>query len=235
MPNSRRLKAVLFDLDDTLVDRQASLRRYLDRLCRDLPELPQHIPATELCELVISSDNGGYLEPGEQHLRVREKVSAAIVSRLPGRHRVSRSDIEEHWRTRFPCSSLPMPGATALLRELSKRGIALAVVSNGSQRSRELSLSSLPFARLVDRVYSSGMVGVKKPDPRIFHHVLEDLGLHASDTWFVGDHPVNDIIGATAAGMTAIWLEGFHPWPADCKGPRHSVRHLGEVLSRLEM
>ena len=222
-------KAVLFDLDDTLVHRRRSLACYVETLCSDIPELAAQIPRSELEELVVSTDNGGYLKPGARNARVREEVSEVLVSRLGGSIVTSRADIENHWKTNFPRSAVPMPGAAELVEKLSLCGIRLAVVSNGSQRSRELTVASLPFASLIERVYSSGLVGVKKPSRGIFNYALEDLGLDASDVWFVGDHPVNDIVGATATGMRAVWLEGFHAWPEDREEPGHSAASLQRV------
>ena len=65
-------------------------------------------------------------------------------------------------------------------------------------------------------------MGVKKPDRRIFEAVLEALDTHAADAVYVGDHPVNDVQGATEAGLTAIWLRGWQDWPADDLRPNTS-------------
>jgi putative hydrolase of the HAD superfamily len=56
----------------------------------------------------------------------------------------------------------------------------------------------------------SEAVGVKKPDARIFAQALAAVGCRASQAWFVGDHPVNDVLGAAAVGLRPIWLTGVH-------------------------
>ncbi len=229
------IKAVLFDLDDTLVHRKQSLLRYIDKLCEDMPDLADYLGRNTLTELIITTDNGGYLKPGTPYAQVRELVSDTLVAQLNGRCAITRVEIEEHWKTWLPRSTVEMPGAVDLLSELKDRGMKLAVISNGSHRSRELTVSLASFAPLIDRVYSSGLVGVKKPARKIFDHALNDLGVKAEQTWFVGDHPVNDVQGATEMGMTAIWLEGFQPWPHDRESPAHSVQSLDQVPALLEL
>lgn len=58
----------------------------------------------------------------------------------------------------------------------------------------------------------SEAVQVQKPDPRIFAHALAEIGCVAVHTWFVGDHPLNDVLGAAAVGLQPIWLAGVQPW-----------------------
>ena len=75
---------------------------------------------------------------------------------------------------------------------------------------------------------------MKKPDRRIFEAVLEALDTHAADAVYVGDHPVNDVQGATEAGLTAIWLSGWQDWPADDLPAEHVVDRLVEVPQLLD-
>ena len=74
---------------------------------------------------------------------------------------------------------------------------------------------------------------VKKPDPRIFAQALTEVGCVASQTWFVGDHPINDMLGAAASGLRAIWLTGFHPWPTDHPEPQWHIRTLSELVEMI--
>jgi len=82
-------------------------------------------------------------------------------------------------------------------------------------------------------VVSEG-AGFRKPDCRIFQSALDVLALEAAECAFVGDHPVNDIVGSREAGLTAVWLAGMHPWPADVLKSEHSIIRLAEIHSILE-
>jgi putative hydrolase of the HAD superfamily len=76
-----------------------------------------------------------------------------------------------------------------------------------------------------------------EPDPKIFEIACRELGgLAAGDCWFVGDHPENDVRGAAAFGMTAVWITrgvDGHAWPADAPKPAHWISALSELLPLL--
>ncbi|MCZ7526221.1 MAG: HAD family hydrolase [Acidimicrobiia bacterium] len=108
-----------------------------------------------------------------------------------------------------------IPGSVEALRALSATGRALAVVSNadGSVADRLWADGicqvgpgvGVPVQAIVD----SGVVGVAKPDPRIFRIALEALGVEASRAVHVGDTPEADVLGARAAGVRPVLLDPF--------------------------
>jgi len=99
------------------------------------------------------------------------------------------------WRV-FP----DVPDALAALRT---RGFRLAVVSNFDARLGPL-LEDLGVRRLVDAVVCSSHAGSAKPDPAIFGAALAALDVAASATLHAGDDPVADVLGARAAGLSAV-------------------------------
>jgi putative hydrolase of the HAD superfamily len=62
------------------------------------------------------------------------------------------------------------------------------------------------LAEYFDAVVVSGDLGIAKPDPSIFEHALEQLGVDAADAVMVGDSMSKDVEGALAAGMRAVWV-----------------------------
>ncbi|HEY8514865.1 MAG TPA: HAD-IA family hydrolase [Candidatus Binatia bacterium] len=99
------------------------------------------------------------------------------------------------------------PDAVAVLRELRARGLRLAVVSNFDARLHGV-LAGLGLAELVDVVLPSSEAGAAKPDPAIFRRALALLGgLPAARCLHVGDSLREDVDGATAAGLRAVWLD----------------------------
>jgi putative hydrolase of the HAD superfamily len=122
-----------------------------------------------------------------------------------------------------------IPGMVALARELSSRGVAVAVLSNSEGRLAEL-LAEIGLADAFAAVIDSGRVGIEKPDRRIFDHALEVLGasrpgIHIGDSW-----PA-DIAGALGAGWRAIWF-GRRATPVD--DSRVAIaRDAGEVRAVL--
>jgi REG-2-like HAD superfamily hydrolase len=113
------------------------------------------------------------------------------------------------------------------LDELAGRGISLGLVSNFEPWLDEvLALQGIDgrFAA----VAVSGKLGVAKPDPRIFKAALDQAGADPGATLHVGDQPVNDVAGATAAGITPVLIDRFGRHPD--AGGAHRVEDLGGLL-----
>jgi HAD superfamily hydrolase (TIGR01509 family) len=112
--------------------------------------------------------------------------------------------------------SLQMPGAPAVLDRLRGRGLRLAVVSNSNGMVAEI-LRSVGLADLVDTIIDSGLVGVEKPNPKIFRKAAAAVGVQPEEAVHVGDLYSIDVLGARAAGCRAILLDPAGAWgPVDC-------------------
>ena len=107
-------------------------------------------------------------------------------------------------------------------------------MTNGAVRRQAPKIETLQIRSYLSTVVISEAVHMKKPDPRIFARALADVGCAASQAWFVGDHPVNDILGAHAAGLRPIWLRGIHPWPLDHPMPTWQIEALPELIALVQ-
>ncbi len=96
-------------------------------------------------------------------------------------------------------------GTVEAVSRLRSGGIRVAVVSNSDGSVRE-SLSRAGFDGLFEFVVDSQEVGLAKPDPAIFVHALDRLGVDASGAWYVGDSIYHDIGGGRNAGLAASVL-----------------------------
>lgn len=152
---------------------------------------------------------------------------------LPWRHAPSPEALDEHWTGAFPGCAQPRPGARELIRALRERDISLGVLTNGPVEGQSRKLRQMKLLDVFDAVVISEAVGLAKPDPQIFALMLRELGLSADECWFVGDNPRNDVLGASAAGMHAIWLRSSTPWPDGVQRPEREIRQLRELLDDL--
>lgn len=115
------------------------------------------------------------------------------------------------------------------LEALREAGYRLGVVSN-ADGSIEALLESVGLRSHFELVVDSGAVGLEKPDPAIFHHALERMGVAPADAVYVGDIYEIDVAGARAAGMRAILLDPLERWGGlDCE----RVRELGDLPALL--
>jgi putative hydrolase of the HAD superfamily len=105
----------------------------------------------------------------------------------------------------------------------------LFTASNGNA-----DLTKIGLAHFFERTVAARHVGALKPDPAIFHKVIEGTDLQAADVVYVGDDPHLDVVGARGAGMHAIWIDrqGVE-WPAEIAPPAHTIRSLTELAQLL--
>ncbi|HEU4456090.1 MAG TPA: HAD-IA family hydrolase [Longimicrobium sp.] len=115
------------------------------------------------------------------------------------------------------------------LDELRRRGYRLGVISNADGRA-EQALDAVGLRPHFELVVDSGLVGIDKPDPRIFHHALERMGVAPAQAVYVGDIYEIDVQGARAAGMRAILIDPLWKWDdKDCE----RIRGLHDLLDIL--
>jgi putative hydrolase of the HAD superfamily len=98
------------------------------------------------------------------------------------------------------------PGTAEALESLAQSGWYVACVSNADGKVAQL-LEGLGLLQRVKFVVDSGVVGVEKPDPRIFAMAVERAGIPAGQTYYVGDVHAIDVRGAEAAGLVPVLLD----------------------------
>ena len=131
---------------------------------------------------------------------------------------------------------VPRAGVVETLRELRERGHLLGLITVCSEEVEQL-FPDTAFAGLFDAEVFSSRVGISKPDPRIYLHCCELLGVEPGEAVFVGDGANDELEGARRLGMDAILIHrvGRDPlWAevAEWDGPR--VTSIPEVLEVLE-
>jgi putative hydrolase of the HAD superfamily len=124
------------------------------------------------------------------------------------------------------------PDARAVLADLRRRGLAVGVISN-SDGTAEESLRVAGLLDAVDFVLDSHLVGVEKPDPRIFRLALARAAVAPEEAAFVGDLYSVDVLGARRAGMTGILLDPIGAWgERDCPRARDLLEVRDFLLAR---
>lgn len=219
----RAVHAALLDLDDTLVDRTAAFRRWLEDLMARRPDAFA-APADDLAALLALDDRG-------------RRDRRAFYEALLDRHPVLRAGgldpegIQADIVARLPLVVVPDPLVVAAVERLRARGLRLAVVTNGASGNQRQKLARSGVEHLLDAVIVSGEVGRSKPDPEIFARALAALGVAAGDALFVGDDPRRDIVGAGDVGLRTCWVSQGDPWPVgpDYPPPTCSVRAFAEI------
>lgn len=211
------LKAVIFDLDNTLYDYDAA-----------------HAPAFAAVaayvrrEFGISGEEFAALHAGAQRtLNARCGVNCAAShnrliryqillegKKLPIKHAPVMNAL--YWSTLMDAMT-PNPGAKEALAALKDRGLVIGIGTNMTADCQFEKLIRLGMMPYVDFIVTSEEVTAEKPDRKLFDCCAEKAGCAAGECAFVGDNLKADVFGAIAAGMRGIWLR--RPDQADAAIP----------------
>jgi HAD superfamily hydrolase (TIGR01509 family) len=202
------LRAVLFDLDDTLFDHCLCARTALTEMHAAHPEFQacplddfEQLHAAHLEELHPLVTRGEL--PLEEARRERLRRLFREVGASPPENRIAEA--AEAYRASYIRIRQPIAGAAALLAAVKARAL-VGIVTNNLLQEQQDKLRECALDGYVDELVVSEKAGVSKPDPRIFEIALERLGCHRHEAAMVGDSWPADVAGAIAAGIRPIWF-----------------------------
>jgi phosphoglycolate phosphatase len=217
-------KAVLFDLDGTLVETAPEIR---DAVNATLAALGLPEVALALVESWIGHGTGTLL--------VRALAHAARVQEAGVRESALWQAAEPRFAQEYErccgTSSLPYPQAVELLRTLRSRGVHCAVVTNKEQRFTDRVLRRHALDDLLDMVVCGDTLPARKPDPAGVHACLQNFGVTAQQALFVGDSSI-DVATARNAGVR-VWAvaHGYNMGePIASASPDRVLAGLHEIL-----
>ncbi|GAB4107926.1 MAG: hypothetical protein Kow00105_12490 [Phycisphaeraceae bacterium] len=101
----------------------------------------------------------------------------------------------------------PFDGALQALERLRQEGVKLGLISNGKGETQREKVVRFGLEPLFDSILLEGEFGLGKPDPRVFEHVLEELGAKPTEAWMVGDNLRWEVAAPQAMGMKGIWVD----------------------------
>ncbi|WP_054788442.1 MULTISPECIES: HAD-IA family hydrolase [unclassified Gracilibacillus] len=195
------IKAVLFDLDGTLLNRDASVRRFIDLQYDRFEHLLDSITKKEYIERFLQLDNRGYVWKDKVYQQMIKEFE--IIG-------ISWEELLQDYISEFKYSCIPFPHLIEMLEELKTRNIAIGMITNGRGQFQMDNIQALGIEKYFDSILVSEWEGMKKPNPNIFLKALQDLEVNPEESLFMGDHPENDVIAATAVGMKGVWKKDKH-------------------------
>lgn len=189
------IKAVLFDLDGTLLDRATSLVVFVEQQYQRIEAL-QSISKEQFVSSVVALDRNGHVW--------KDEVYRQLIARY-GIQGVTWEMLLQDYVENFAIACVGFPHMREMLVALIAEDYVLGIITNGRSPFQERNIQALGIESLFSTILVSQAVGLRKPDPAIFKKALHCLGVQASETVFVGDNPQADIEGARQIGMKAIW------------------------------
>ena len=252
------LKAVIFDLDDTLTVHQAAYdESYLviaEEIAR-LHEVDPRVMAAGMPGIIRSAGESG---PQSDFLRSigiggrdliwgeagADRPELADLSMRLDEFRVSTwlSVLEEHGIDDYPLAARlagrfpdemwarikPFPETQAVVRTLAGR-FKLGILTNGMPPHQQRKLAASSVSDAFGAVVTSGGMGVGKPDRLAFKAVLEETRVSADEALMVGDTFERDVEGAVAAGLKAVWIDRGDSRVARGDAPYTRISSLDEL------
>lgn len=201
-----QIEAVLFDVDDTLFDRNKAQDLVLEIIVREMPAIFEDLDYDEVRRAFAESDRISSAEyySGTLQEGFRTRRSKLFLEFL----RLDRSlweEIAALYVKRYPTVYSPVGGLPEVIDELAKT-YKLGVVSNGFPDVQYRKLETLRIRERFGCIVLSEEVDMCKPEPAIFHHAAALLNVPPHACVYVGDLFDMDVVGAKRAGMRACWL-----------------------------
>ena len=192
------IRAVLFDLDGTLYDRDAAMLELThDQFAAFKDKLPPDVDERRFTNRFLELDDHGYASRSDVYRRLAEDF---------GLDNWLTVDLERHFWESYTRRCEISEDTWTTLRALRAAGKCLGIVTNGQTQWQTRKLEGLGLGSFFDTVLISEAEGIRKPDARIFRRALERCGVdQPADAMFVGDQPDVDVAGAHAAGLVAVW------------------------------
>jgi putative hydrolase of the HAD superfamily len=199
------VKAVIFDLDDTLFDRNAAQIQVVKLIVDRFPQTFQGLEQERIVEAFLESDRLSTIdfEASEPSEGLRDKRTKSFLQLL-GVDEENADAITEMYVSDYPKINIPISGAVNAVKELSNKFL-LAVITNGLPDVQYRKIEAIGLKDIFSAIVLSEELGIRKPDPEIFLYAAHALRVQPAECLFVGDSYRNDIIGAKTSGMKACW------------------------------
>ena len=230
LPAPDQIEAVLFDLDDTLVDARGSWRA---GFAETIADLHASSPALQRLGSPTAIYDEHFRRYGEEAHRAagfgewQARFTIEAFERLVAEHLGPDAELVERLHASYlaatPGQLAIFPDAEPLLERLRAR-YPLGLISNGPSELQRPKIDKFALDRHFEVVLVSGELGVRKPDPAIFASALEALSVSPARAVFIGDNPTDDVAGACAFGLAAIWVNRGD-WPAPDPADEGALPH----------
>lgn len=203
-----RVTALLFDLDDTLLDAEVAWRGGVEHLIAvrapgQLSTDEGLVAWDEAFQLWFEPYLEGVITSEQSRVeRIRHWAGAFRLSVEPG----SELDWFADYVTGYRAGWTRFADVDPMLATLPS-GVRLGLITNGPSDLQRAKVAALGLDAIFELVLVSGEFGAPKPDPSIFLHAAQELGVAPGECLMVGDKLDKDVAGALAAGMRAAWVQ----------------------------
>jgi putative hydrolase of the HAD superfamily len=232
------VKALLVDLDDTLLDYSGGADQSWVEACGACC-VPGGIDPAVLVAAIADTRRWFWDDPERQRrerlnmLGAWQHIVEFALQRLGHSAAGLAADIARDYAGRRREAMRLFPDALGCLTELRRQGVPLALVTNGDAVQQRDKIERHGLARYFDTMVIEGEFGVGKPDAAVYRQALRALGALPTEAWMVGDHLVWDVDAPQQLGLRGVWMDrGGRGLPADSAvRPHRIIRSLDELTA----
>ncbi|MEX0737333.1 MAG: HAD-IA family hydrolase [Bacteroidota bacterium] len=217
------IKAVIFDLDNTLVDFMAMKRQAIDAAIHAMRDAGLKLPPEEIRKRIDLI----YAERGIEFQSVFDQLLFDEFSKVD--HKILASGVIAYRRAR-EAALVPYPHVYMTLIQLAKMNLKLGVVSDAPGREAWLRLCYLAFHHIFDAVVTYDDTQVRKPAPEPFREVLKRLGVKPQESLMVGDWAERDVLGAKQVGMKTVFARYGDTFGTLVSNADYEVDDVAEIV-----
>lgn len=242
------VKAVIFDMDDTLVDwsgfvaesRPEVLRNRLSKLYDHLVSTGHILPElNEFGALYHTTLNGIWdtLDEMSDTLPTYVEMLRDTLHKMEvDTSRYDLADLRKLIAGVFYPGVIAYPDARMVLESIRSSGLLTGLLTNAPYPIdlRHTELEGVGLLDLFDVKVSAEDVRYKKPNPRAFLAVTERLNVKPEEAVYVGDLLRDDVMGSQSAGLKAVWIRRRDDKPDGRTQPDATINALSELLNVLE-
>ncbi|HDR7438037.1 TPA: HAD-IA family hydrolase, partial [Bacillus anthracis] len=195
----RGYKAVLFDLDDTLLDRDKAVDKLFLFVLEKCYEDVNDVVKNNMLRKFKEYDKRAY------GIANKTTVLESLFDEFPPKYRLPQDNIQDFWNNNFPkCFSINQNTINFL--NSIKMHIKVGIITNGSTQRQKAKIFNTNLNRYFETIIISEEAGCSKPDKRIFELALNELNMEPEDVLFVGDDLEKDIGGCQNANIKGVWF-----------------------------
>ncbi len=217
-------RAILFDLDGTLLDRPSSLEAFLPNQYDRFHSILKTTSYYHFRERFLQLDQNGYVWKDQVYQQMEEEF------KLPFN---SWNALLSDYVKNFAQDCVAFPNTHRLLHMLTKQDYKLGLITNGVGDFQWQNIKHLQLDPFFDTVHISEKEGMKKPDPRLFQKALKNLGVTPQESFFIGDHEEKDIKGALNLGMNTVRIDHSNTITESLADEiAYSCNHIQQLFAR---
>jgi HAD superfamily hydrolase (TIGR01549 family) len=226
------IKAIFFDLDDTLHDH---LYPFSKAFKDTFPNLYEYMDVTSLYKKFRDFSDLLWKQYSSRQLTLEELRIARIVMALEYFQKGITNEQASRFQAQYELNSGSLQlfaEVPKLINEIKAQGTLVGIITNGPVQHQFNKINSLGLTSFVsrDHIFISDEVGVAKPNKQIFQHVAQKVNMIPSEILYIGDSWPNDVVAPMEAGWKAIWYNHRKRLPDTGHKPLAEINQLLSII-----